>query len=346
MADTILVTGGTGFIGGELIDQLLKAGKSVHTTVRDKAKSEPRLRERWKDAGGDAQSGRLEIFEADLERDAGWTEACAGCDAVAHVASPFPNGVPKDPDELVIPARDGALRVLKAAHEAGITRFVLTSSAAAIAYGHPPGKSHFDESDWTVLENDEVTAYPRSKTVAEKTCREWVAANAPDMAFCSINPVAVLGPVKDDDLSTSISLVKQLMTGAIPAIPAVGFGIVDVRDVVKAHVLALEKPHAQVKDERFAVSDRFMWMRDIADVLRERTPAYAGKVPTRTMPSFVVKALAPFMSDLQQVKSELGRYRDVSGDHARDVLGIDYIDAKDSIEASARSLVAHGIVRL
>jgi len=341
MADTILVTGGTGFIGGQLIDRLLDAGKSVHTTVRDKAKSEPRLRERWSDA-----ADRLTVFEADLEQDAGWAEACAGCDAVAHVASPFPSGVPDDPDELVVPARDGALRVLKAAHDAGIPRFVLTSSAAAIAYGHPPGKSNYDETDWTVLENKDVPAYPRSKTVAEKTCREWVADNAPEMAFCSINPVAVLGPVDNDDLSTSISLVKQLMTGAIPAIPEVGFGIVDIRDVVEAHYQALEKPLSVVKDGRFPVSDRFMWMRDIADVLRERTPAYAGKVPDRKLPGIVVRALAPFMDDLKQVRSELGRYRDVSGDHARDVLGIDYIGAQDSIEATARSLVKNGIVKL
>ena len=340
MAQTILVTGGTGYIGGELIDQLLEGGKTVHTTVRNKAKGEPRLRARWQDAGE-----RLKVFEADLEADTGWAEACSGCDGVAHVASPFPLKVPKHQDELVIPAREGALRALRFAHEAGVKRFVLTSSAAAIAYGHPPGKGHFTEADWTVLENPSVPPYHRSKTVAEKESREWVKDNAPDMAFCSVNPVAVLGPVVNDDLSTSIALVEKLMTGEIPAIPDVGFGIVDVRDVAKAHRLALDAPHETVKDGRFAVSDKFLWMRDIADILRDRVPAYAGKVPKRGLPSIMVTLLAPFSADLKQVKTELGRTRDVSGEHASSTLGFDYIPAAESVEATARSLVEHGIVK-
>lgn len=340
MADTILVTGGTGYIAGELIDQLLKAGKVVHTTVRNRQKSEPRLRERWPDA-----AERLQVFEADLEHDAGWAEACEGCDGAAHVASPFPLAVPKHADELVIPAREGALRALRFAHAAGIIRFVLTSSAAAIAYGHPPDKSRFTEADWTVLENPAVPPYHRSKTVAEKSAREWVAANAPDMVFCSINPVAVLGPVANDDMSTSIELVRKLMTGEVPAIPEVGFGIVDVRDVARAHHLALDVPAEVVRGERFAVQQRFMWLREVADVLRARTPAYAGKVPSRKLPGFVVKLLAPFMADIRTVQSELGRTRDVSGDHAQSVLGFEYISAENSIEATARSLVERGIVR-
>ncbi|MGB7420061.1 MAG: NAD-dependent epimerase/dehydratase family protein [Erythrobacter sp.] len=341
MADIILVTGGTGFIGGELIGQLLARGKTVHTTVRNRTTSEPRLRERFEQG-----VERLRIFEADLETDEGWAEAASGCDALAHVASPFPLSVPSDPDELVIPARDGALRALRFAHEAGATRAILTSSAAAIAYGHPPGKSRFDESDWTVLENPAVPPYHRSKTVAEKASREWVAQNAPEMVFASINPVAVLGPVVNDDLSTSIALIQKLMTGEIPAIPEVGFGIVDVRDVAEAHVLALEASADTVRGERFAVSEKFLWMREIADILRERVPAYASRVPRRKLPNVAIKLLAPFMADIQQVKTELGRTRDVSGNHARAVLGMDYISAEDSIEATARSLVNHGIVKL
>jgi len=345
MADTILVTGGTGYIGGMLIDHLLEAGKTVHTTVRNRPKSEGRLRERWPQGGAD-NDGRLKVFQADLEADDGWTQACEGCDGVAHVASPFPMSVPDRPDEMVATARDGALRVLDAARASGVKRFVLTSSAAAIAYGHPQGRHHFTEEDWTILENPNVPPYHRSKTVAEKASREWVAENAPDMVFCSINPVAVLGPVRDDDLSTSIALVQRLLTGEIPALPEVGFGIVDVRDVAKAHALALDAAAEDVNCERFAVSDRFLWMRDIAAILHERVPAYAGKVPSRKLPGIAVKMLAPFMSDLKQVRTELGRVRDVSGEHAREVLGIDYIPAKDSIEATARSLVQNGIVRL
>lgn len=341
MADTIVVTGGTGYIAGEIIDQALAAGKAVHTTVRNAAKSEPRLRGRWPQAGE-----RLWVFQADLENDAGWAEACAGCDGVAHVASPFPLAVPKHADALVIPAREGALRALRFAHAAGVGRFVLTSSAAAIAYGHGPGKDRFDERDWTVLENPAVPPYHRSKTVAEKAAREWVAANAPDMAFCSVNPVAVLGPVVNDDLSTSIELVRKLLTGEIPALPAVGFGIIDVRDVARAHVLALDAPAETVRGERFPVQDRFVWMTEIAQVLRMRTPELARKVPTRKLPDFVVTLLAPLLAEMKQVKAELGRTRDVSGEHTRRVLGMDYIPADESIAATARSLVEQGIVRL
>ncbi|MEM1194931.1 MAG: NAD-dependent epimerase/dehydratase family protein [Pseudomonadota bacterium] len=340
MASTILVTGGTGYIAGELIDQLLAAGKSVHTTVRNTAKSEPRLRQRWPDAGE-----RLQVFQADLESDSGWAEACAGCDAVAHVASPFPLEVPRDPDALVGPARAGALRALKFAHEAGARRFVLTSSAAAIAYGHPKERTLFTEADWTNLDNPQVPPYHRSKTIAEQASREWFQANAPDMEFCSINPVAVLGPVVNDDLSTSIEMVRKFMVGEIPALPDVGFGIVDVRDVAKAHALALDAPADKVRGERFAVSHSFVWMRDMADTLRSRVPEHSAKVPTRRMPSFVVRLLAPFLSDIRQVRTELGKTRDVEGSKASKVLGFDYISAQDSIEATARSLVETGVVK-
>lgn len=339
MASRILVTGGTGYIGGELIDQALAAGKAVHTTVRNAGKSEPRLRARWPDAGE-----RLRVFQADLEHDGGWAEACTGCDGVAHVASPFPLAVPKHADELVIPAREGALRALRFAHAAGVNRFVLTSSAAAIAYGHGPDKTQFGYTDWTVLENPAVPPYHRSKTVAEKAAREWVAAHAPDMVFASINPVAVLGPVVNDDLSTSIELVRKMMAGEIPALPQVGFGIIDVRDVARAHLLALDAPADSVRGGRFPVQERFLWMAEIAAVLRTRTPELARKVPTRKLPNIFVSLLAPFMPEMKQVKAEIGRTRDVSGDHARAVLGMDYIPAAQSIEDTARSLAALGIV--
>ena len=340
MAQTILVTGGTGYIGGEVIDQLLSRGDTVHTTVRRVAKNEPRLRSRWPDAGG-----RLKVFQADLMDDAGWAQATAGCDAVAHVASPFPLSEPKDENELIVPARDGALRALKAAHSAGVGRFVQTSSAAAIAYGQP-GKSRFDESDWTVVDAPDVAAYPKSKTIAERAAREWVATNAPTMVYCSVNPVAVFGPVENDDLSTSIQVIKMMLEGRFPALPNMGFGVVDVRDVARAHVLALDASAEKMRDERFAVQQRFMWLSDMAKTLRERAPELAHKVPSRTMPDFVVRMLAPFVSDMRTVRTELGKLRDVSGEHARQTLGLEYIPAEQTLEDTARSLVEKGIVKL
>ncbi len=340
MAQTVLVTGGTGYIGGEVIDQFLALGWTVHTTVRDTGKSGPRLRGRWPDAGE-----RLKLFQADLMDDAGWAEANAGCDAVAHVASPFPLQVPKHEDELVVPAREGALRALRFAQAAGVTRFVQTSSAAAIAYGQGE-KTHFDHRDWTNPDAPGVAAYTKSKTVAERAARDWSAENAPEMIFASVNPVAVLGPVQNDDLSTSIEFVKKMIDGSMPMLPAMGIGLCDVRDVAKAHVLAIIADAGTVRGERFPVSHSFLWMKDIADVLKRRVPELSRKVPSRIMPNFMVTILSLFMPELKQLKPELGKVRDVDASHTNAVLGFDFFTAEESIVDTARSLVETGVVKL
>lgn len=337
---TVLVTGGSGYIAGETIRQLLAGGWTVHTTVRSlprEAKLRPQL-------GGSPET--LKFFAADLMDDAGWADAVAGCSHVAHVASPFPMGVPKDENELIVPAREGTLRALRFAHAAGVTRFVQTSSAAAIAYGHPANKTLFDESDWTVLETPGVAPYVKSKTIAERAARDWVAQNAPDMVFCSVNPVAVLGPVMSNDLSTSIEVVKKLIDGSIPMIPDMGIGVVDVRDVAKMHVLALEAPDATVRNERFAASVEFTWIKDMATILRDALGPQARKVPTRMMPEFVARLLALFMPEMKIVRAEGGKVRDVSGRHACAVLGFEYIAARQSVIDTARSLIEHGIVKV
>ncbi|MBD3730816.1 MAG: NAD-dependent epimerase/dehydratase family protein [Sphingomonadales bacterium] len=340
MSGTVLVTGGTGYIGGEVIDQLLARGRTVHTTVRDAGKSEPLLRARWPEAGR-----QLEVFSADLLDDAGWGEAIAGCTHVAHVASPFPMGVPKDDDELVVPAREGTLRALRFARAAGVTRFVQTSSAAAIAYGHPADKTHFTQDDWTDLDGPGVAPYIKSKTVAERAARDWVAANAPEMEFCSINPVMVTGPVASGDFSTSIEVVKMMLDGAMPMLPPIGFGVVDVRDVAKAHVLALEAPAATVRDGRFPVSERFLWAEDIAAILRNNLGKAARRVPSRVLPSFLIPVLAVFMPELRQVKGDARKLRDIDGSHATSVLGFEYIPASQSLLDTASSLIARGLVK-
>lgn len=340
MASTILVTGGTGYIGGEVIDLLLGSGKAVHTTVRNLGKNEARLLARWPDAGD-----RLKVFQADLEDDSGWADACAGCDAVAHIASPFPLAVPKHEDELIIPARDGALRALKFAHEAGINRFVLTSSAAAIAYGYGVEKKYFTKDDWTNLDHGSVAAYAKSKTIAERSARDWVAANAPEMVFCSINPVAVFGPIANDDLSTSIEMVQKLLDGSIPMTPHMGVGVVDIRDVAAAHVAALNAPDDVVRDGRFPMQEKFLWLAEMASILRERAPELAGKSPKRAMPDFLVKMLAPFVAEMKTLKSELGKTRDIDGSHTAETFGMEYITAEQCLEDTARSLAEHGVIK-
>ncbi len=341
MGGTVLVTGGTGYIAGELIDQLLKGDWTIHTTVRSKAKSEGKLRARWTDAGE-----RLQVFEADLMDDAGWAEANTGCSHVAHVASPFPVGVPKDEDELVVPAREGTLRALRFANDAGVGHFVQTSSSAAIAYGHAASKTAFDERDWTNLDAPGVQPYVKSKTVAERAARDWVADNAPGLAFCSVNPVAVLGPVYDDDLSASIEFVRRFLTGEIPAIPRIGITVVDVRDVASLHVLALEAASDTIRGERFACAAGFMWMEDMARVLRENMGEDGRKVPSRRMPTPILKLMAMFSADIRQIAGEVGKKKVISGQHAKDILGWTTLPPEQTVIDTARSLIDRGVVSL
>lgn len=342
MGGTVLVTGGSGYIAGFLIRQLLDTGWTVHTTVRSLSR-EAELRPQL---GGTAET--LRFFAADLTSDAGWAEAAQGCSHVSHVASPFPLTVPKDAEELIRPARDGALRALKAAKTAGAGRFVLTSSFAAVGYGHPahcyvPGHE-FTEADWTDLSNPAVPPYMRSKTVAERAARDWIVAEGEGMEFASVNPVAVLGPVASRDLSTSIELVKQLLEGAIPALPDVGFGIVDVRDVADLHVRALVTPG--LAGERFLASGPFLTFAQIAEVLRRNLGHEARKVPTRRLPDWIVKVAAPFSASIKQVSSELGKHRAASSAHAIERVGWSMLPVEQTIIDTARSLIDQGIVKV
>jgi nucleoside-diphosphate-sugar epimerase len=337
MAGTALVTGGSGYIAGFLIRQLIGEGWNVRTTVRSLTR-EPEVRG-WLDV----DDARLRFFAADLEHDAGWAEAVAGCTHVAHVASPFPLGVPGHPDELVVPARDGALRALRFARAAGVKRFVLTSSMAAVAYGHGKGRDLYDEGDWTNLANPEVMPYPRSKTVAERAARDWVAAEGGDMEFASVNPAAVFGPLLSDDLSTSIEVVKQLLEGRVPMCPDVGFGIIDVRDVADLHYRALTAEG--IRDERFICSGPFLKFIDVAHILRANLGAQARKVPTRRMPGWLLKALAIFRPELRQVVAELGNVRGGDSCHAIERLGWTMRPPEEAILATAHSLIERGIVK-
>lgn len=337
----VLVTGGTGYIAGVLIRQLLAAGWQVHTTVRD-LRREPVLRQLLGADAGEAR-GQLRCFAADLMADAGWAEAAAGCSHVAHLASPLPAGVPRNADELIVPARDGALRTLKAARDAGAQRVVMTSSVAAIAYGHGPGVHRFTESDWTRLETPGIPAYVQSKTVAERAARDWVAREGGGLEFCTVNPSVVLGPVASADYSASVLIVRSLLEGRIPALPHIGFGVVDVRDVADLHWRALTVPG--MADERFIACAGFLWLREIAAVLRAELGEQARRVPTLQLPDWSVRLLAKVSPTVRAAASELGTVRHQDSTHAREALGWTPRPPREAIVATARDLIALGVLR-
>lgn len=339
---TVLVTGGSGFIGSHCILALLNAGHQVRTTVRS-LKREGDVRAMLKEGGAEPGT-RLAFAAADLERDAGWAEAVAGCEYVLHVASPFPQTIPKNEDELLVPAREGALRVLRAARDAGVKRVVLTSSFAAIGYGHAPQSAPFDETSWTDPNGDDVRPYVKSKTLGERAAWDFIAKDGGGLELSVVNPVGVFGPVLGADYSTSILVVQRLMDGAMPGCPRLYFGVVDVRDVADLHVRAMTHPAA--KGERFlAVSGDFMSMRDIAKVLKLRMGAAARRVPTMQLPNWLVRIAALRDPAVQQILPELGKPKNATNEKAKRLLGWAPRSPEDAIVATAESLLRLGLLK-
>jgi dihydroflavonol-4-reductase len=284
---TVLVSGGSGFIGSHAILQLMAAGHAVRTSLRN-LKREGDVRAMLKE-GGLEPGERLRFVAADLENETGWAEAVAGCEYVLHVASPFPASAPKHESELIVPA-EGTLRVLRAARDAGVKRVVLTSSFAAVGYAHQPRRAPFTEQDWTDP-NAAVTAYVKSKTLAERAAWDFIEREGGALELSVVNPVGVFGPVLGPDYSSSIQLLKALLDGAIPGCPQLYFGVVDVRDVADLHIRAMTDPAA--KSERFlAVAGDFMSVLDIAKVLKRRLGATAKRVPSIQLPNWLVRLAA------------------------------------------------------
>jgi nucleoside-diphosphate-sugar epimerase len=338
----ILVTGGSGFIGSHCILQLLAAGHEVRTTVRS-LKREGEVRAMFKE-GGAEPGDRLSFFSADLENDAGWPEAVAGCEYVLHVASPLPAKVPKNEDELIVPAREGALRVLRASRDAGVKRVVLTSSFAAIGYGHKQQSAPFDETSWTDPNGDDVQPYAKSKTLAERAAWDFIAREGGALELSAVNPVGVFGPVLGADYSTSILLVQRLMDGAVPGCPRLYFGVVDVRDVVDLHIRAMTDPAA--KGQRFlAVAGDFMSIVEIAKVLKRRMGASAKRVPTRELPNWVVRLAALRDPAIKQILPELGKIKNATSEKAKRMLGWSPRSNEEAIVATAESLVRLGLLK-
>lgn len=339
--DLVLVTGGSGFVGIHCIDQLLRAGYRVRTTVRSLGR-EADVRAMLKNAGTPHQEA-LTVVAADLTRDSGWAEAVAGCRCVHHVASPFPRSTPKHEDELIVPARDGALRVLRAARDAGVERVVQTSSFVAVGYGHKPQIAPFDETTWTNVDGPGVNAYGKSKTLAERAAWDFIHREGGNLEFCVVNPVGIFGPTFGPDFSTSILIIQRLMDG-FPFCPRITFGVVDVRDVADMHLRAMTNPLA--KGERFlAVAGGLVSLLDMATILKQHMGAAARRVPTREIPDWLVRTFALFIPDLKAIKFELGNKKNVSNEKAKRILGWAPRSNEEAIVAAGESLARLGLLK-
>ena len=335
---TVLVTGGSGFLAGWCIIDLLQRGYRVRTTVRNPS------RERDVHAAVESQVGQgphLTVHQADLMSDDHWDNIIEGCDYVLHVASPFPPKQPKNPDDLILPAREGTLRVLRTALDRDVKRIVVTSSIAAIRLAKGAQAKVLDEDDWTDPDDPSLTPYVRSKTIAELAAWDLVNQRGEQDRLTTINPGAIIGPVLHDDVSYSLQAIQRLLDGG-PGVPRLGFSFVDVRDVADLEIRAMTAPEAA--GQRFIAVTQFMWMVDAGKVLRERLGDEASKVPTRTVPDLLVRGLALFDGGIRSVVGGLGKKQEVSSEKARTTLGWSPRPIEDTIAETGETLIHHGVV--
>jgi len=333
----VLVTGVSGFIAKHCAVELLNAGYIVRGTLRSLAKAEA-VRAIL---AQHADVTRLTFVAADLTRDEGWAAAAAGTWGVLHVASPFPLAMPKDENELIVPAVNGTLRVLRAAVAAGVERFVQTSSVAAVMYGHDHARhAPFTEADWTRIDGPGVSAYARSKTLAERAARDFVAAGGGALHYASVNPGFVLGPLLDREAGSSADAIARFLKGQYPGCPQMHFPVVDVRDVALMHRLALE---SGANGGRYLAVSGSAWFLDMMRPIKARLGERARKVPSRNLPNWVIRAIALFDPAARAVLPELGLERQVDNSATRRALPMTFRPVEESAPAMAESLLRFGL---
>ena len=336
---TVLVTGGTGFVGSHAVRQLLDNGHHVRTTVRSPVR-ERDVRDMMAREG--IESGtRLSCVVADLGADAGWDAAVSGCEYVLHVASPLSTTASAREEDVVGQARDGTLRVLRASRDAGVKRVVVTSSCGAVYYGHPLRAEPFDESSWTIV-NDALTSYVKSKAIAERAAWDFLAREGGALEMSVINPVGIFGPMLGPGQESSGRIIARLLNG-MPGCPRIYFTVVDVRDVVDLHLRAMTHPAAN--GQRFiAAAGDCLSMLDIARMLRAGLGDRARRVPRRQLPDWIVRLAATRSPELRVLLPLIGAIRHVSTEKARRLLGWTPRPAEEAIVATAESLIALGKV--
>lgn len=339
MADTVLVTGISGFIAKHVTLALLAEGHDVRGTVRDQRRADE-VRSAIAAHGGDAD--RLSFAVADLRSDIGWADAVRGCRFVQHVASPFPMDQPRDREALVPEAEQGTLRVLRAAVEAGAERVVLTSSIVAMMYrAGRPEVTRVGEGDWTDPEWPPISAYVVSKTRAELAAWSFMAEHGARERLVVVNPGFVLGPLLDRVSATSVDVVRLLMTGKYPALPPTAYPVVDVRDVAALQVAAMT---ARVGGRRLLAAGETISFRDMALTLRDAFPERAKRIPVRTLPGFVVRLVAVFDPALRSLLADLGTRLEADSTYVTELTGVAFRPARESVRASGQSLADQGLV--
>ncbi len=333
---TVLVTGGSGYLAGWTIVELRRRGYRVRTTIR-RSTREAEVREMV--AGHTRSTDRLMFVEADLMTDRGWAEAAEGADYVLHMASPMPIGEYRGTD-LIGPALSGTRRVLAAAQAAGVRRVVVTSSVEA-ALPETPGPVA-SESLWTIAPESPEYEYRRAKTLAERAVWEFADAHGDAMEVTTVLPAFMQGPVLGSDYSGSVSVVAMLLSGKLPAIPRVGWDVVDVRDIADLHIRAMTSPDAAF--ERFIGSGEFLWLSDFASILRDSLGAEGSRVPHRGLPDFIVRFGARFNADLKEIAPRLGVEQAATSEKAERLLGWKARSAATSIRDAAVSLLERSLV--
>jgi dihydroflavonol-4-reductase len=337
---TILVTGATGFVAKHVIGQLLVAGYTVRGTVRGQGK----VGGIWEAAASLApgREASLTLVEADLLSDRGWAEAMVGVDAVIHVAASIVAEEPKDPAVVVRPAVEGTERVLRATHEAGIRRVIMTSSIATVGYGHghTSGVRRYSEADFTNLDGMKRSwAYCIGKTRAERAA--WAYANANGLDLTTIHPGAILGPATDKQTSISLGLVQGLLDGSTPAMPRIGFAISDVRDVAEMHVEALRRPESI--GQRYLCTGPYQRFDQVADILRRAYPDYP--VTLKVIPDWIIRALAVFGGPVRQIINDVGNEKHYDGSKGEALLGRPYRSVEEAVLSAAESAIRLGMVK-
>lgn len=339
----VLVTGATGYIARHVVVQLLDAGHTVRGTARSASALDTLRADLAPFLGDPASLDRFSVVVADLTADDGWDDAVRGCTYVLHVASPIPGAPPKHEDEVIVPARDGTLRILRAALAGGVQRVVLTSSLAAVVYGGDRNGRHFTAADWSDLDGKRIGAYERSKTIAERAARDFARDEAEGrMELVTVNPGAVLGPMYGNAFSTSNELVKKLMDRAYPATPDVHFSLVDARDVAAAHAAAMTAPG--IDGGRYLIGIEDHSMVDIARVLADHYGPLGYRIPTAKLPNFVLRMSALFDKSAALALNDVSNPMDIDAGPVIELLGRPLRDLPEMAVAMADSLIDYGLV--